>query len=330
MRAPGFWYRPDPGPWAGLLAPAAIVYRAAAAGRRRIARSDRIAAPVICVGNIVAGGAGKTPVVHALARAAQDHGLSPAIISRGYGGNLRTATQVDLTHHTAREVGDEAMLSAAVTLTVIGRNRIAAGTTAIAAGANLLILDDGLQNPSLVKDYSLAVFDGLRGIGNGRLLPAGPLRQTVAGGLAAADGVVIVGPDTTGLAETLPNIPIHGARLVPDDLAPDLTSHPVVAFAGIGNPDKFFTSLKECGCTLAHTYSFADHHTYDPEEIMIMVDKAAETNATLVTTAKDAVRLTPIERAMVTQFHVHLEWQNPDTPGDILKRAHNAYAAANN
>lgn len=328
MRTPSFWYRDDPGPWPTLLAPVAALYGAATTARTAAASSNRIAAPVICVGNIVAGGAGKTPVVHALAHAAKQHGLAPAIISRGYGGKFSGATRVDLVQHTARDVGDEAILSAAITTTVVSRDRIAGGATAIAAGANLLLLDDGLQNPSLIKDYSVAVFDGMRGIGNGRRLPAGPLRETVAAGLARADAAVIVGADQTGLAEMLTKVRVFAARLAPDEPGPDLTSQPLVAFAGIGNPDKFFTSLREYGCTLAHTYSFADHHTYDAEEIMLMVEKAAETNATLVTTTKDAARMAPIDRAMVTAFPVHLEWRDPATPKTILDTALANFAAA--
>ncbi len=329
MRTPAFWYRDDPGPWPTLLAPVAALYGAAATTRAAATSANRIAAPVICVGNVVAGGTGKTPVVHALAAAAKDRGLVPAIITRGYGGSIRHATQVDLIHHTAGDVGDEALLSAAVAITVVGRDRIAAGVTAIAAGANLLILDDGLQNPSLIKDYSLAVFDGYRGIGNGRLLPAGPMRESVAAGLSRVEAAVIVGPDETGVEAFLGTTPVIRARLAPDELGPDLTTQPLVAFAGIGNPDKFFTSLRECGCTVAETFSFPDHHTYDPEEIMAVVEKAAEINATVVTTAKDAIRMAPIERAMVTPFHVHLEWQDPTTPATIIEAALSTYADAN-
>ena len=310
-----------------MLGPLAAAYATAAKLRRASARPQRAAAPVICVGNVVAGGAGKTPVVHALAHAAIGRGLNPAIISRGYGGTARLSTQVDPDTHTARDVGDEALLSAAIAPTWVGRDRAAAADLAVAAGADLLILDDGFQNPGLAKDFSILVFDGTRGIGNGRVIPAGPLRETLKDGLNRCDAAVIIGgSDATSLTQQLRETPTFNARFQLIDLAADHATRRVIAFAGIGNPDKFFATLRESGCTPIQTYAFPDHHTYTPDEIMRLVDAANAEKATLLTTTKDAVRLLDVERRMVTAMHVQLQWDQPEALDKMINRATAAYA----
>ncbi len=320
MRTPRFWYAANPGPWPVLLRPLAAAYAAAGRMRQAVSKPRHAAAPVICVGNVVAGGAGKTPVVHALAHAAIARGRHPAVISRGYGGTTKATNRVDPTAHTARDVGDEALLSAPIAPTWVGRNRLTSADAAVAAGADLLILDDGFQNPRLAKDLSILVFDGRRGVGNGHVIPAGPLREPLAAGLRRADAAVIIGgADAAGLANQLGSIPIFTARFVPSDLT--ITTRPAIAFAGIGNPDKFFTTLRDAGCTLQDTYAFPDHHAYTPDEIMRLVDAANAANAVLFTTTKDAVRLSEADRKMVTPVPVQLAWDDPNVPDALIDQA---------
>ncbi len=326
MRTPRFWYARNPGPWPVLLSPLAAVYGAATRFRQALGQPHRAAAPVICVGNVVAGGAGKTPVVHALAHAAIARGLHPAVISRGYGGTKKAATRVDPTVHTAHDVGDEALLSAAIAPTWVGNNRAASATAATAAGADLLILDDGFQNPRLSKDFSILVFDGTRGIGNGRMIPAGPLRQTLNDGVRSANAAVIIGGTATDLVRQVTGIPIYTARLDPIDLSVD-RSLPVIAFAGIGNPDKFFATLRDAGCTLMQTYAFPDHHTYTPEEIDRLVDAANTDNTPLLTTTKDAARLSEAQRKKVIPVPVQLTWDAPSAAEEFIDRATAAFTA---
>lgn len=296
MRAPDFWQ--SGGALSALLAPAGCLYALGGRLRHAIAAPRAAAMPVICVGNIVAGGAGKTPVVLSLgAKLAARPALAGRVhvLTRGYGGELSGPVRVDPLVHDAWKVGDEPLLLARALPTWVARDRIAGAAAAISAGANLLILDDGLQNPGLLKDLSFVVIDGGAGFGNGRVIPAGPLREPIADGLARADAVIIVGDDRTGAAPRIatlrPELPILPARLVPTpDSAAMLAGKPLVAFAGIGRPEKFFDSLRTLGCDLKATRSFGDHHPYSAKDATALIALAGEHEARLVTTAKDAVR----------------------------------------
>ncbi len=296
MRAPDFWQ--SGGALSALLAPVGCLYALGGRLRHAIAAPRSAAMPVICVGNIVAGGAGKTPVVLSLgAKLAARPALAGRVhvLTRGYGGELSGPVRVDPLVHDAWKVGDEPLLLARTLPTWVARDRISGAAAAISAGATLLILDDGLQNPGLLKDLSFVVIDGGAGFGNGRVIPAGPLREPIDDGLARADGVIIVGDDRTGAAQRIatlrPELPILPARLVPTpDSAAALAGKPLVAFAGIGRPEKFFESLRMLGCDLKATRSFGDHHPYSAKDANALIALAGEHEARLVTTAKDAVR----------------------------------------
>lgn len=296
MRAPEFWQ--SGGALSLALAPAGCLYALGGRLRRALAAPHAAAMPVICVGNVTAGGAGKTPVVLALAaKLAARPALAGRVhtISRGYGGELRGPARVDPVVHDAWKVGDEPLLLARALPTWVARDRVAGAKAAIAAGAALLILDDGLQNPALEKDLSLVVIDGGTGFGNGRVIPAGPLREPVADALARSDAAIIVGEDRAGAAATLAklrsDLPILRARLAPEPAsAAALAGKPLVAFAGIGRPEKFFESLRALGCDLRATRGFADHHPYDARDVAALRLLAAEHGAQLVTTAKDLTR----------------------------------------
>lgn len=296
MRAPDFWQ--SGGALSALLAPAGCLYALGGRLHHAMAAPRAAAMPVICVGNLVAGGAGKTPVVLSLgAKLAARPALAGRVhaLTRGYGGELTGPVRVDPPVHDAWKVGDEPLLLARQLPTWVARDRVAGAAAAVSAGANLLILDDGLQNPTLLKDLSLIVIDGGAGFGNGRVIPAGPLREPITDGLARADAVIIVGDDRTDaaarIAKLRPDLPILHARLVPlAASAAALAGKRLVAFAGIGRPQKFFDSLRELGGDIAATRSFADHHPYSLKDATALIALAGEHDARLVTTAKDAVR----------------------------------------
>ncbi|MSO70593.1 MAG: tetraacyldisaccharide 4'-kinase [Alphaproteobacteria bacterium] len=304
MRTPEFWYAPIGGK-ARLLAPAAALYRAGASIRRALTRPRRLAVPALCVGNLVAGGAGKTPTVIALASLLQDAGFAPHILSRGWGGRLAGPVRVDPLRHSSLDVGDEPLLLAAAAPCWIARDRHGGARAAAAAGAKLLLLDDGLQNPTLAPEFRLLVIDGASGIGNGRVLPAGPLREEAASGMARADAVVMIDRDQTGFSAHI-SVPVIAARLEPAPAAELLKGERVLGFAGIGQPEKFFATLRELGCTLVESVPFADHHRYRPEEIMALVERAVKAKARLVTTEKDWVRLPLDARKMAEAVPVAL------------------------
>jgi tetraacyldisaccharide 4'-kinase len=317
MQAPEFWQRD--GLWPRLLEPAGWALAGAGRLRRRLAHPLKLPLKVLCVGNLVAGGTGKTPVALALAQQLQRRGVRVHCLTRGYGGTEPGPLEVDPARHDARAVGDEALLLAEVAPTVVARDRAAGARLALARGAELIVMDDGFQNPGLAKDLSLLVVDGAVGFGNGRLLPAGPLREPIDGGLARAQAVVLVGPDEAGVARRIAGaLPILGAALVPDPAWAALRGRRVVAFAGIGRPQKFFAALEAAGIAVVDRVAFADHHRFEPADIARLDGLAARTDATLVTTAKDAVRLPPAVRARVGVLTVTLAWDDPDAPLRLL------------
>ncbi|MGP1394512.1 MAG: tetraacyldisaccharide 4'-kinase [Inquilinaceae bacterium] len=319
MKTPRFWYR-QPGSAAALLSPAAALWGLGGTLRRRTSRPASAPVPIICVGNVVAGGAGKTPVVLALAETCAVGGRRPHLLSRGYGGRLRGPVRVDPDTHSARDVGDEPLLLARSAPTWVARDRLAGARAAAAAGAGMIILDDGLQNPRLHKDLALLVVDGETGFGNGRLIPAGPLREPPAVALARADAVIVMGTDRHGLADgaAAAGRPILQARLEPDDDAARLKGKPVVAFAGIARPAKFFATLEGIGARLVARFAFPDHHRFDPDELMQMADLAAASGARLVTTEKDHVRL-PVEARGITEtIGIHVVWSDPAAVDALL------------
>ncbi len=314
LPAPGFWYRPQTTLASALLSPAAALYTAAGALRQFLTTSRTAPVPVICVGNLVAGGAGKTPTCLALATLLRQTGAKPAFLTRGHGGRLRGPIPVDLACHTAGDVGDEPLLLAKAAPTWVARDRLAGADKAAEDGATVIIMDDGFQNPTITKDLSLVVIDGPAGFGNARIHPAGPLREPISRGLARAHAVVIIGPDDHGLRATLPpGLPILTASIIPRASAGISRHQRVVAFAGIGRPQKFFATLEQIGCTILARHTFPDHHTYTPDEIMRLCDQAAGQQAIPLTTEKDATRLPPKARAMVKVLPVDLVWDDPET-----------------
>jgi tetraacyldisaccharide 4'-kinase len=317
MRAPEFWMQD--GAAARLLAPAGHLYALAARLRRRVTTPQRAPLPVICVGNLTVGGTGKTPVVIALAERLRAAGARPHLVTRGYRGRARGPLRVEA-HHDAALVGDEALLLAQAAPTWLARDRPAGVRAAAGAGASLLIFDDGFQNPSLAPDLALIVIDGESGFGNGRVLPAGPLREPVAAGLRRADAVIRLGADAVGVARWLPrDLPCLEAELRAAPEAPELAGRSVLAFAGIGRPEKLFMTLRQVGAELIDAVPFPDHHRYRPAEIERLLDQAGRAGALCVTTAKDAVRL-PVEyRARIAVMPVVVAWHDPAALDQVLQ-----------
>jgi tetraacyldisaccharide 4'-kinase len=322
MRAPDFWNEP-PGSktniLADLLMPVGVAVDAAGRIRRAVTRPYRASAPVICVGNLVAGGSGKTPVALSLAATLAENHVEAAIVMRGYGGRLTGPVRVDPQLHDGVAVGDEALLAAARTACWVARDRAAGVRAAVAGGAKTIILDDGFQNPCVAKDLSLVVVDAAYGFGNGRLIPAGPLRERVAAGLARADAIVLMDDGAAPGSNRSPAIdrPILRASLDPIDGNRFAGAH-VVAFAGIGRPEKFFASLRRLGATIVAERGFPDHHPYRAAELAELRDTAANADAVLVTTAKDWVRLSPLERRDIAVLEVELRWHDKSALDALL------------
>lgn len=320
MRPPAFWAGSRDSVPAMALAPLGMLIGAITV--RRAARPGfRAPVPVICCGNVTLGGAGKTIVALDLARRFAATGRIVHILSRGYGGTARGPRRVTEEDDSAA-VGDEALLLAAVAPTWIGADRAASAGAAVADGADILLLDDGLQNPTLAKNLSLMVIDGGFGFGNARVFPAGPLREPILEAASRCRAAVLIGPDRTDAATMLPaSLPVLRARLIPGPEIAAFVGCSVLAFAGIGRPEKFFATLTEAGVRVVATAAFADHRRYRTAEIERLLAHAARENAVPVTTEKDSVRLPPSLRGRVAVIGVSLLWDDADALERILHGA---------
>jgi tetraacyldisaccharide 4'-kinase len=309
MRSPDFWRHR--GPIALALAPLGALYGLSVALKARLARPYDCGLPVICVGNLTAGGSGKTPIAIALAERLRARGHRPYFLTRGYGGTER-GPALATRGHGAAQMGDEALLLARAAPTVVARDRAAGARLAKEKGATVLVMDDGHQNFSLKKSLSLVVVDAESGFGNRLQIPAGALREPVAQGLARADAVVLVGegsPDLHGF-----DGPLLRAYLQTEGTA--FAGKPVFAFAGIGRPEKFADALEDAGAELVGRCFFADHHPYTDEEIAQLKSIAGE--AQLVTTEKDFVRLTLAQREGIRVLKAAAVFHNPPALDGLL------------
>ncbi len=317
MRAPLFWH--DGSFPSRLLLPLSWLYRAGFDLRAKTARPFKAAAPIICIGNLVAGGAGKTPVAMAIANILQQRGKSVTLLTRGHGGSLRGPHLIDVQRHHASDVGDETLLLAACAPTIMAKNRAHGAKTAADAGAKIILMDDGFQNPTLKKDFSFVVVDGHFGFGNGRLLPAGPLREPLQQGLARADAFVLIGEDRHGLAPMLSaKHTLIRAHMELDESVNHIRGQRVVAFAGIGRPEKFFRSLREFGCEVKNATGFPDHYRFRESDLLALRAQADKRKAILVTTAKDYARIPEPWREGITVAPAHLVIEDEKTLLSLL------------
>ena len=316
MREPAFWYRPR-SPQSLLLSPLGALYGAITA--RRMAREGVDAGiPVICVGNYHVGGAGKTPTVLALTKLLRELGETPVVLSRGYGGRLQGPVMVDRMRHVAADVGDEPLMMARDVPVAVARDRLEGVILAKSQGATVILMDDGFQNPRLLKDASLIVIDSERGLGNGKVFPSGPLRAPLQAQLSRTDALVVIGDGRAAndvAAEIAKrNKPELRARLKPGAASvAQLSGKRVLAFAGIGDPERFFRSLRAGGIDVARTRPFADHHMFSQGEIAALAAEAKAGQLTLVTTEKDLARLRGSEGVPdgIVPFAVQLEFDDP-------------------
>lgn len=329
MRAPGFWWRTPPSALARLLHLLGTLYGAITLKRMR-RPGAQAGIPVICVGNFVAGGAGKTPTTLALAARLIAMGETPFALTRGYGGELPGPLRVDRARHTPMDVGDEPLLLAARLPTIVARQRPAGATLAREAGASLVLMDDGLQNPSLHKDLRLAVVDGAVGVGNGLCLPAGPLRAPLAGQLGQVDALVVIGEGTAGdyvAAQALAiGKRVLRARLMPPiDIQAELAGLSVLAVSGIGRPEKFAATLRAAGARLAGERAFGDHHAYSADDVAALIIDAKAKACRIAVTEKDMVKLATLwpaaERSLLLCVPVTLVFEDAAALDALLRGA---------
>ncbi len=323
MKTPAFWYKNTPTPLAQFLAPLSALYKTIARRHQARATPEHMDIPVLCVGNLVAGGSGKTPVAIALSKLLNAHHISQsaAFLTRGYGGNVQGPEAVNSATPDPQMWGDEALLLAHHAPTIVAKDRAAGAKYAEDTGADLIILDDGLQNYSLSKDISFCVVDGFSGFGNKQVLPAGPLRQPLEDGFKGIDACILIGDDTRNVRKDIPDhIQIFTAQLVPtnlDDL-PDSVSY--FAFCGIGVPDKFRKTLLDHSFNIIGFYDFPDHHPYTLHDLSGLVQQALDQNTRLITTEKDFVRLPEFpQKTMIDVLSVDVVFDAPDDVAAFIK-----------
>jgi len=316
MKTPKYWQSTNI--ISCLLTPIGWLYGLATTLRMKVKKPFHANVPVICIGNLSAGGVGKTPVSMAVAEILLQKGKKPFFISRGYGGKL-SGVVVNPQKHTANEVGDEPLILSSVAPTVVCHNRVTAAQIAIQNGADVLIMDDGFQNPYLKKDLSLLVFNGQIGILNGKIIPAGPLRESFITGLKRAQAAVFIGEDKTGLLKHL-NMTVIKTSI--KEKTPKHHDISVVAFAGIGYPAKFYNSLEKCGLHVANAYDFPDHHFYKKDELKMIIKKAKKKGLPIYTTQKDFVKIPPDMQKNFCVLNIKAEFNDKALLLKLLKEQH--------
>lgn len=313
MKTPEYWQSDSL--FSRLLQPLGILYGTLTQLRLKMRKPRRASVPVICIGNITAGGTGKTPVAISVAKLLATEMYHPFFLTRGYGGKLQNVL-VNSRKHSPEEVGDEPLLLAQQAPVVVNADRHAGAELAVAGGADILLMDDGFQNPSLYKDLSFLVFDGSYGIGNGKIIPAGPLRETFADGIKRADALIILGEDTHHLKEKS-SLPVFFAHT---EAVQTVTGNlNVLAFAGIGHPQKFYSTLTKQGFNVIESIDFPDHHFYTVSELEKLLEKARKLNAELYTTSKDFVKIPSALQKKIRVLDITVVWDEQERLLNFIK-----------
>jgi tetraacyldisaccharide 4'-kinase len=316
FRAPHFW---DKRQWFSyFLVPISWIWTRVSQWNEGNIKSEKVSVPVICVGNLVMGGAGKTPTVIALVNILKNLGHTPHILSRGYGAYIRDAIQVNPNKHNYLQVGDEPLLLAQAAPTWAGPDRVQSAKAAILNGATVLVMDDGLQNPSLQKDLSFIVVDSMQGIGNGMVFPAGPLREPIEYGADRAHAMILIGEGNASFEfidqQFVAKIACHKKNFESEK------SKRVVAFAGIGYPEKFRHTLIENEFEICQFVEFGDHYPYTIHDMIKLLKIADQYQATLLTTSKDWLRIPSQYRNSVESLPISLNFDEPETIQDFLMK----------
>ena len=306
MQMPNFWN--EKGILSSCLIPAGWIVTLIGRYRQQMGRSEPVSVPLICVGNLTVGGAGKTPVALDIGSRLQARGVRSHFLTRGYKGQLKGPVMVDMKLHTYEDVGDEPLLLARRSPCFVSTDRPAGARAAAANGAQVVVMDDGFQNPSIQKALSLVVVDGGYGFGNCRVIPAGPLREPIKDGLMRADAIILIGPP---FLEIDTEKPILRAKIQPV-CGDEIVGKRVIAFAGIGRPEKFFESLRKLGAEVISTHSFPDHHPYSIHEIETILAKKKRDEDLIVTTEKDMVRLPLTMLKSIITLPVEIKWENEE------------------
>lgn len=315
MKTPSYWNEKNL--ISNLLCPLGSLYTLATKLNIKFSRPKSVNKPVICIGNLTAGGTGKTPVAISLAGIIQSLGKKPFFVSRGYGGKLKGVV-VDNQKHLAAQVGDEPLLLSRQAPVVVNPDRWQGACLAVNSGADLIIMDDGFQNPGLKKDLSFLVFDGGFGYGNGRGIPAGPLRESLSDGLKRTQAIIIIGKDKHNLAEKFAHFPVFKGTITPKPVING--SKKAIAFAGIGRPDKFYASMRETGFELLKTIDFPDHHQYTTQELENLIALAEQNQAELYTTSKDFVKIPVALQKHFKVLEIEISWEDKAGLTDFLKK----------
>ena len=318
LKAPKFWYIKKDTYLSFILYPFSFIFRLGTKIRNITGYANKSSLPIICIGNIVVGGAGKTPVALKIGKILLKAGYNPHFISKGYAGIIKTNTLVE-SWHSPKSVGDESLLLSKVAPTWIGINRNESIKLAAHQGSDCIIMDDGFQNPSIYKDFSIIVINASQEFGNKRVMPAGPLRESIKRGLSRTNLVIVIGDVTDYLQKTIPNhIPIISAKFNINNENKIFKGQKITAFAGIAYPEKFFTSLREQGAKIVKEITYPDHHIYDENDLLSLAETANKTQSILVSTQKDFVRVPKSYRSLVNTLDGEIVFENKNLIQEIL------------
>ena len=318
LKAPKFWYKKNDTYLSNSLYPLSLLFRFGTKIRNFVSRKTSSGIPVICIGNIVVGGAGKTPVALKIGNLLKLNGYNPHFVSRGYGG-VETSNVLVKEWHSAKSVGDESLLLAEVAPTWIGQDRNKSFILAKEKGADCIIMDDGFQNPTIHKDFSIIVINGDQEFGNRRVMPSGPLRESINRGLSRTNLIIIIGKVSEELKSKIPNhIPLINASFVINNQNKIFKGQKITAFAGIAYPEKFFNSLKQQGAKIVREMIYPDHHIFDENDLLNLAEIANKTNSILVSTQKDFVRIPRSYRSLINTLEGEIIFENDDLVKEIL------------